>query len=232
MQYSGRFELSNGHHHGQRLRGLNGKVILHQSRIKKGSEKCHDEGLQGWIEWPYQSLICYKDSREHQISIESGEMMSPPGTNPTIYDLLATQQLADTTLEQIDKSAKNTFVQGKNVSFWADVITVSRAIKESRQYGSGLPIPELSGMQSVTVADSASGTIKPTGTEIWQLQSINLDNCSAALTDGSGFSGIVLGGPDATINGPLYLTPSLYIVFNNASGSEQTPSISYHKVGL
>ena len=153
-------------------------------------------------------------------------------TGPSIYDLLAQQEVSQVTMAQLNQATKSTAVASKNVEFWSGIITVSRALADSRTYGHGLPIPELSGIESVTVADSASGTIKPTGTEVWQLQSINLDNCSAALTDGSGFSGLILGGPDATVNGPVYLTSTLYIVFNNASGSEQTPSISYHKVGL
>jgi hypothetical protein len=161
-------------------------------------------------------------------------MTSHPGsrTDPRIYDLLATQQANATTVSQLHQAVKDTYIQDKNIDFWAGVITVSRALKESREYGGGLPIPEASGIESVTVGDGASGTIKPSGTEVWQVSGLNLDNCIAFLTDGSGMITLVLGGDNATTTGPLYLTPTMYIGFQNASGSEQTPSIAYHKVGL
>jgi hypothetical protein len=151
---------------------------------------------------------------------------------PDIFELLAAQQASSTTITQLNDAVKSTFIDKSNVEFWSGVITVARAMKESREYGGGLPIPETGGMSSVTVADGASETIKPTGTEVWLLQGWNLDNCQAFLTDGSGFITPVLGGDNANIGGPLYLTSKLYLGFQNGSGSEQTPSIAYHKVGL
>jgi hypothetical protein len=149
-----------------------------------------------------------------------------------IYNLLTGVRLEDTRITQLDTAAGRTFVDIDNVPFWTKIITVARAIKESRTYSAGLPIPETGSMQSVTVADGASGTIQPTGTEIWLLQGWNLDNCAAFLTDGSGFITPVLGGDNANVGGPLYLTSTLYLGFSNGSGSEQTPSIAYHKVSL
>ena len=149
-----------------------------------------------------------------------------------IWNLLNKVKISEVTQSQLNEMTSRIAVDEDAIKFWSGVITVARAIGESRTFSHGLPIYDASAMSSVTVADSASGTIKPTGTEVWQLQSVNLDNCSVALTDGSGFSGLVLGGPDATVSGPIYLTSTLYVVFNNASGSEQTPSISYHKVSL
>jgi len=95
-----------------------------------------------------------------------------------------------------------------------------------------LPIPEASIMATVSVDDGASGTIQPTGTEVWKVSTLSLDNCIAFLTDGSGMMSIVLGGDNATVPGDLYLTSKLYIGFQNASGSGQTPGIAYHKVSL
>jgi hypothetical protein len=149
-----------------------------------------------------------------------------------IYDLLTGVKIEDTTITELDTATGRTFVDVDNVPFWSKIITVARALKESRTYSGGLPIPETGGMQSVTVADGASETIKPTGSEIWVLQGWNLDNCQAFLTDGSGFITPVLGGDNANIGGALYLTSKLYLGFQNGSGSEQTPSIAYHKVSL
>ena len=150
----------------------------------------------------------------------------------TIYDLLTKSKVSETTIAQLNSATKHTAITPENVDFWSGIITVSRAIEESRTYGDGLPIPELSEMKTVTVGDGASGTIQPSGTEIWKVQSISLDNCIVFLTDGSGMMTLQLGGDNATVTGELYITNGLYIGFQNASGSEQTPGIAFHKVGL
>ena len=148
--------------------------------------------------------------------------------DPTIYELIASQKMSDTSISQLNNATKNTYIEGNNVEFWSGVITVARALKESREYGGGLPIPEASKIQTVTVGDSASGEIKPENTEVFLLQGIDLDNCVAFLYDGSQVVPLTAELRMAEI----YLTPTLWIVFNNASGSEQTPGIAYHRVGL
>lgn len=150
----------------------------------------------------------------------------------TIYDLLVKSKVSETTIAQLNAATKHTAITLENVDFWSGIITVSRAIHESRTYGNALPIPELSVLETVTIGDGASGTIKPSGTEIWKVQAISLDNCIAFLTDGSGMMTVTLGGDNATIPGELYITNGVYIGFQNASGGEQTPGIAYHKVGL
>ena len=149
-----------------------------------------------------------------------------------IYNLLTGVKIEDTSVTQLDTAAGRTFVDIDNVPFWSKSITVARAIKESRTYAAGLPIPELGEIKSITVGDGAAGTIQPSGTEIWQLQGLNLDNCAVFLTDGSAIMTMVLGGDNATVSGPLYLTNKVYIGFQNASGSEQTPAIAFQKVSL
>ncbi len=151
---------------------------------------------------------------------------------PSIYDLLAQQEISELTVENLNKATQSTAIASKNIDFWSGIITVARALEESRTYAHGLPIPESSTIETATIGDGASGTIKPTGTEVWQVQTVSLDNCIAFLTDGSGMMTLVLGGDNATISGPLYLTNKVYIGFQNASGSEQTPGIAYHKVSL
>lgn len=157
--------------------------------------------------------------------------MKMPGhyNDPTIYELIASQKVSDTSITQLHNATKNTYIEGKNVEFWSGVITVARALKESREYGGGLPIPEASGVTRVTVDDAGTGSIKPSDTEVWQIAAIDLDNCTAYLFDGSNTIPVTAS---QLSNTPIYLTPTLYLVFNNASGGEQTPGIAYHKVGL
>lgn len=152
--------------------------------------------------------------------------------DPSIYDKLATELVANVTVEQFNTITKDTFIDRNNVDFWSGVITVARTLQESRTYPHGLPIPELSEMGTVTVADGASESIKPTGTEVWCVQAVSDDNCTPFITDGAGIMPLTLGGAQATVSGPLYLTNKLWIGFSNASGSEQTPGIAYHKVSL
>ena len=152
--------------------------------------------------------------------------------SPTIYDLLAQQDLSELTVANLDSAAKSTAISSTNIEFWAGLITISRAMAESRTYSHGLPIPELGALSTITLADGASGTIKPSGTEVWVLQNVSLDNCSAFLTDGTALQLLTLGGDTATVSGTVYLTNKVYIGFVNASGSEQTPGIAYQKVGM
>lgn len=151
-------------------------------------------------------------------------------SKPSIYDLLANEQIADVSITNLNSAAKSTFVDATNVNFWSGIITLARAVEESRTYGHGLPIPEASACETVTIADTANGTIKPTGTEIWQVVAIDIDNCSAFLYDGT--TVIALGSERQKNPAPFYITSTCYLLFDNSSGSEQTPGIAYHKVGL
>ena len=150
---------------------------------------------------------------------------------PDIYELLAAQQAEDTTTPQLNTALKSTYIDKSNVDFWSGVITVSRALQESRTYAGGsLPIPETGAVKAVSVADSATGVIQPSSsTEVWLVNGIDLDSCTAALYDGT--TACPLANV-ADIRTPLYITNKLYIAFNNGSGSSQTPSIAYHKVSL
>lgn len=149
-----------------------------------------------------------------------------------IYQLLTGVKLDDATVEQLDSAAGRTYVDKASREFWTGILTVSHTMKAARTYAHGLPIPELGEMKTVAVADAASGSIQPSGTEVWLVQNIDTDNCVAFLTDGSGMMALTLGGDNATVTGPLYLTNKLYIGFSNASGSAQTPGIAFQKVSL
>lgn len=154
-------------------------------------------------------------------------------SRPDIYELLANQQSSSTTVTQLNTATKATYIDKSNVEFWAGMITVGRMMRESRTNTGGLPIPETSGISVMTVDD---GTSKEFGdalgeTEIYMIHNIDLDNCSVGYTDGSGINPItpISGGP---VNLPLYVTNKMYLVFQNSSGSTQTPSVAFSKVSL
>lgn len=154
-------------------------------------------------------------------------------SNVDIYDLLTKVKVDDATITQLNTMTGRTAIDRDAVEFWSGVITVARAIKESRTYGHGLPIPEASEVKQLSVNDGEAGTLQPSNSEVYLVNSINFDNCSVYLT-ASGGSGpaIQLGGDACNTVGPIYLTNSLYLNFVNASGSTQTPSVAYHKVSL
>lgn len=149
---------------------------------------------------------------------------------PDIYELLAAQQASDTTTTQLNSALKSTYIDKSNVEFWQGVITVSRALQDSRTYAGGnIPIPETGAVVQVTVADSATGFIKPTSsTEVWLVNGIDLDSCTIAFYDGTTACPVEL----EKLQPPLYITEKLFLAFSNGSGSEQTPSIAYHKMSI
>jgi hypothetical protein len=153
----------------------------------------------------------------------------------TLYDYLVTTKISEATVQQLDSSSKSTFVNDSNVNFWRGPITVSKVIDASRTYPHGLPIPEVSSIEALTVANAASGTIKPTGSEIWVVQA--LDSTAEvlySLFDGSAAVQLI-PAPSATPfipTSPLFLTSTLYLIIANASGGEATVGMAYHKVSL
>jgi hypothetical protein len=78
-----------------------------------------------------------------------------------VYDLLATQAVSATTLAQLDSSIKNSIIDRTNTKFWNGPITIYRTIEASRTYPHGLPIPELSAVDSMSIEDSQTDTLKP-----------------------------------------------------------------------
>lgn len=149
-----------------------------------------------------------------------------------IYQLLTGIKIEDATITELDAATGRTYVDRESIEFWQGVMTLSHVMKAQRTYPHGLPIPEASAISTVAVDDAGSGTIQPSGTEVWQVQGINSDNCVPFLTDGSSIFPVTMGGDGATVTGPLYLTSKVYIGFSNASGSAQTPGVAYHKVSL
>lgn len=154
--------------------------------------------------------------------------MIPMQGDTTVFDYLTTKKISDVSISELNSAAKNSYADTTNIEFWRGVLTVSNILKQSRTYGGGLPIPEVSGVETVTIADAGTGQIKPQNSEIWMVQSIDLDNCVAFLFDGTNTIPITA----ELHTSPLYLTPTLFLAFSNSSGGEQTPGIAYHKVGL
>ena len=150
---------------------------------------------------------------------------------PTIYDLLAKKAISEVTQTQLNSAVKVSDVDRATVEFWAGPITVQRAL-ELRTYPHGLPIPELSAISSNTIANGATSQIKPTGTEIWSIQSIiSTADISVSLFDGT-TNATIHTGTNPQVYSNLYIDSTLYIVMANGSGDEATCNISYHKVGL
>lgn len=153
--------------------------------------------------------------------------------SPDIYNLLTGVKIDDATITDLDSATKESFINKDNAEFWRGPIFVSKVIEAGRTYPHGLPVPNASGVAVVTIEDSATGIIQPTGSEIWLVEAIDTDNTAIALTDGSNFVNFASDSEYISrTRNPIYLTKTLFFFFNNASGSQQTPSIAYHKVGL
>ena len=148
--------------------------------------------------------------------------------SPTIYDLLAQQDLSELTVTNLDTAAKSTAISSTNIEFWAGIITVARAVSESRTYSHGLPIPELGAVKAEAVGDGASTEFSPTGgSGLWLVQGL-LPN---ALT-------VTQNGVPISVNGSGYLQYPIYVskvsplAFDNASGGALNAAIQYQVVSL
>ena len=155
----------------------------------------------------------------------------------SIYDLLTGVQIDDATVSQLDSATGRTFVDTDTREFWQGVLTLSHVIRAARTYPLGGPIPETGTVHIETVADSATAKISPTGTEVWHVLNIDLDNCTVSLIDDNGNVSPInvtapAGGQVPLFSVPFYLSSKLSLQFTNGSGGSQTPSIAYFKVSL
>jgi len=146
----------------------------------------------------------------------------------SIYELLTGVKIEEATVSNLDSATGRTFVDRQSIEFWQGILTLSHVMKAARTYPHGIVIPETGLVEVVTVADSATESIKPTGTEVWRVENVDLDNCVAGFFDGTRFSPIDSGNNPA----PFFISASCWLAFSNGSGSEQTPSIAYFKVSL
>lgn len=149
----------------------------------------------------------------------------------TIYDLLTGVKIEDLKVTSLDDATGRTYVDTQTVDFWQGVMTLSHVLKGARTYPHGLPLPETGDVHVETIANGASATVGPAGTEIWLIENIDVDNCSVAFIDGEGHISPITRDAQAQWS-RFYITSTLKLAFSNASGGEQTPSIAYLKVSL
>lgn len=150
----------------------------------------------------------------------------------TIYDLLTKVKVSEATVTQLNTMTGRTAIDRETVEFWSGVITVARAMGESRTAPHGLPIPETGTVLVSTLADGANTTVGPSSSsEVWLVMNLDMDSCAAAFKDGDGNMSLIAQANIET-RLPFYLSSEMHLFLNNGSGSEQTPSIAYFKVSL
>lgn len=153
-------------------------------------------------------------------------------SDPEVYDYLANVQISAMTLSQLDSATKSTFANRSNIEFWKGPITLSRVLEVSRTYPHGLPVPELSAIASNAIDTMTTADIRPTGTEVWRVQSVSTDNdITISLNDGTSTSALQTGSA-ALVPSNLFLTNSLYLTLANGGMSTAQTEVAYHKVGL
>jgi len=146
-----------------------------------------------------------------------------------IYNLLNKVEISAVKTTQLNDMTSRVAVDKDAVSFWSSMITVARAIGESRTFAHGLPIYETGTVIATELADGASALYTPSGSEVWQVMNIDLQDCSAMLSDGSNASQLTASTFKA---GTLFLSSTMSIGFTNSSGSAKTPTVAYLKVSL
>jgi len=150
-------------------------------------------------------------------------------TEIDIYNLLNKVEISAVKTTQLNDMTSRVAVDKDAVSFWSSMITVARAIGESRTFAHGLPIYETGTVIATELADGASALYTPSGSEVWQVMNIDLQDCSAMLSDGSNASQLTASTFKA---GTLFLSSTMSIGFTNSSGSAKTPTVAYLKVSL
>ena len=147
----------------------------------------------------------------------------------SIYDLLNKKTIEDLTVDQLNTATSRTAIDIHSREFWSGILHLKHVLGASRTYSHGLSIPEAGAVWTTAVADSATGTAQPSNaTELWRIEGVDIDSCAMAMTDGNEF---VTVDPDKNPP-PYFISKTMYIVFNNGSGSEKNPKLAYSKVSL
>jgi hypothetical protein len=150
----------------------------------------------------------------------------------SIYDYLAKLDMSGVTQEYLHNMSKDTAITNDNVDFWSGVITVARAISESRTFAHGLPIYNSGTVVANEIDDGGNETTFATGSELWLLQNITIPTgCTAWLRDSASGKTSELT-TNSLRSGPIYLSANLGLLFINSSGSAATPAFAYYKVSL
>ena len=148
-----------------------------------------------------------------------------------IYNLLNKVKIDDATISQLNTMTGRTAIDKETIEFWSGVITVARAMKESRTYTGGLPIPESSAVQTYALGDGETINLQPTGSQVWLLQNVAADSCNFFLTDGTTEAELTFSATGGILT-PIYLTGSCYLTIKNGSGGGKNPRWAYHMVSL
>jgi len=177
-----------------------------------------------------------------------------PRPEADIYDYLATSKVSEVTVEQLEQSLENSFINKSNIEFWKGAITVQRLLEVSRTYPHGLPIPDTGGIVSTVVNTGEDFDIQPPGSEIWRITGMSMTGAGgtgeAAISYYDGTSsqpiatglvvtaaGVIIGGygavSDIQILNPIFLTNALYWKVLNPGLSYGIQVVySYQKVSL
>ena len=164
---------------------------------------------------------------------------------PDVYDRLKTTQVNELTVNNLDSSTKESFIEASNVKLWGQSITLNRTLEASRCYPNGLIIPETGSIDSEGVAATEFQDFQPSGTEIWQVIGLSVTSDSGTptvqvfLTDGSSFclmhsSAVATTGTSMfPFEAPFTISKTLYLRVVNMDGSiDVTANLAYSKVGL
>ena len=160
---------------------------------------------------------------------------------PDIFGYLATTQISGITVALLDSSTKNTYANSTNVQFWKGPISLFRTVEASRTYPHGIAIPEQS--KVAAAAGATSGSVQPSGTEVFKVQAISFTNNEASaasitlkLDTGSassilGTMSVAAGASGAfSLQFPLEITNSVYLSFS--SDEDVLSFIAYNTVGV
>jgi len=160
---------------------------------------------------------------------------------PDIFGYLATTQISGITTALLDSSTKNTYANQSNVQFWKGPISIWRVVEATRTYPHGIGVPE-QGKVAASAAAS-SGSVQPTGTQVFKVQAISFDNAgvsnatvSVKMDSGAGTATIETLTVPATDSAsvkvyfPIELNNSLYLSWS--SDENVSAFIAYQTVGV
>jgi len=166
----------------------------------------------------------------------------------TVYDLLAKKTIEEVTTAQLAASVESTAVDKETIEFWKGPITIQRVL-ELRTYPWGLPIPEAGSIFFEEVLPLGVITIRPTGSEIWEIKALrgfgDGGACTTATAYEDGTSSLIFkptntiaqSGTNYDLNDnistPIILTNSLYLTITETGGSQGLRiQAAYQVVGL
>jgi len=172
------------------------------------------------------------------------------GGEPDAYDYLATSKVGDLTVAQLEQTLENSFLNKTNLEFWKGPIVMNKLLEVSRTYpGAGMPIPEASAIFTESVAAGETVTLRPTGSEVWEVRALRGmgvgGNATTTMSYEDGTLSLVIRPGDTVlttgtnydleekVSGPLYLTNSLWLTIEETGTTNGLLILmAYHRVSL